>query len=122
MKDLELGQKVVVANYHSWQRSLFTFREVTKLTATQVTLSNGKRYLLRNGDEMGTNYGTHIVKNYSTNEWMTWEEGEAGNKVIQEELDTKELVRKMQDYSWKSVSFEDLKQIDSILQKYDNNK
>lgn len=70
LENLKIGDEVVVSEHNSAHFARpSTFATVTKITKTQITLSNLTRYLLSDGEEVGTKgsrYGSYIK---FENEW-----------------------------------------------------
>lgn len=126
-RELVIGQEVAINNGSYWStRRLYTFATVTKITKTQVTLSNGNRYLLRTGEELGTGTEWHsgptIVKNYITGEYMTIEEAKQENIEIEKEQKRIDLGNKLAKINWKTLSLEVLTEIEEIVNRYQSSK
>ncbi len=64
LETLKTGDEVVVSEHSGRYASRpRIFATVTKITKTQITLSNGVRYLLSDGEELGnknSHYGSYI--------------------------------------------------------------
>lgn len=121
--DFELGQDVVVSNYSRFNSCVpYEICKVTKITNTEITLSNGKRYSFKGkysvgGDEVGGGeYGSCIARDSSG--LMKVEEAEKRIKKYRHEQRRKNIARTACDFNWLLCTDEELLEVNKIIVKY----
>lgn len=118
MTDYKIGQKIVInmGREHSIQPP-YKIDEITRITPTQITTSDGRRYLKSTRNEVGNPWhGYAIAFNYFSNYGlMTIEEALQANKEWEEEHRIAIMRHYVDTTSWRSVPPEKIELIYKIL-------
>lgn len=115
----EVGQKVVVNNgagYYGIGKP-YDIYEVTKITATQITLSDGNRYMIRDGMRVGDG-SKDVWSSRSSISDLSIEEAEKRIAEWKHSNWRGRMLSKINNAKFTDVSDEQLKQIWSILEPH----
>jgi len=121
--DFELGQDIVVSNYSRFNSCVpYEICKVTKITNTEITLSNSKRYSFKGkyggcGDEVGGgDYGTRVA--IEAKGLMRVEEAQKRIKEYWHKENRKKISRNIRDFNWLLCTDEELLEVNKIIVKY----
>lgn len=120
VKDLQIGDTVVIST--GYRGEPYQFSQVKKITATQITLTDGDRYykrsLVRVGEAVRGSGKRRIVESWLPGDpgLLTVEEAEQHNRKIEEESVIRQLAARIADvHHLKGLSRERLEQIVSLI-------
>lgn len=105
--DLKVGDNVAVTR--NFDR-LYVTVTVDKVTATQAVMSDGSRWLKSNDNKVGGSYRDHIT---------TVEDGASRNAQHDEEILRVRSVSRLNDFSFRTLSDEQLARAISIIEEYE---
>lgn len=95
----------------------YKIEKITKVTPTQITTSDGRRYLKSTKHEVGNRWGDYAIAfNYFNNHSLTTEEEALkANKEWEEEHRIALMRRYIDTVSWRSITPEKIELIYKIL-------
>lgn len=119
MEDYKVGQKIVI----NMRREVsiqppYKIEEITKITATQITTSDGRRYMKSTHNEVGNRWHDYsIAYNYFSNPsgLMTEKEAAKANQEWEEENKITIMRNFIRYMAWKEVPATKIEQIYKIL-------
>lgn len=116
MRELNVGDQIVIQRRTGifGNRPRFTIRTIAKKTATQITLDDGERYMLRTGERYGNGdsyHGSCLATHWDPQQgtdYMTIEQAQELIEKDHKEQAIFEKKSKIKNIVWKSASDEQI--------------
>jgi hypothetical protein len=119
-EQFEIGMTIVINNGYGYGLP-YSFGVVDHVTETQLSLTDGDRYMLRSGEKL-RNHGSYhqkkIAHEWSSNDLTSVEKAEQCNEEWQKEQDKRKLIDDIKTIRLNEISNEDFEFIANILKKY----
>ena len=117
---LKVGQEVAIREGVSYHQP-FYFTIVKKITDTQVSMTNGDRFMLRSGEKIGKfsrwDYTT-VATDIHTGNLVSVEEAKSKNEDWNRMNRKKVLSNKLDKVDLNKLTDEDFEIVKSVLEKY----